>query len=111
MEIIVSSSHELLVFGFAVGVLSRVRRAEVLSSLDRIRGEEVLDNVVACADVWCQFEGLEVHEALCLNEVEVLSRVEVLLVWLFREQEVVVWSVVLVVIVLRDPFVDRVFLL
>ena len=72
--------------------------------------EKVFDNIVSSSYVWCKFKLLKVDEALCLDKLEILRCVEVLLVWSFSEVKLIVWSIVLVIIILWD-FVSEVSLL
>ena len=72
--------------------------------------EKVFDNIVSSSYVWCKFKLLKVDETLCLDKLEILRCVEVLLVWSFSEVKLIVWSIVLVIIIL-GYFVSEVSLL
>ena len=80
------------------------------SLVDCVVLKKVFDNIVSSSYVWCKFKLLKVDETLCLDKLEILRCVEVLLVWSFSEVKFVVWSIVLVIIILGD-FVSEVSLL
>ena len=72
--------------------------------------KEVFNNIVSSSNVWCKFKLLKVDEAFCLDKLEILRCVEVLLIWSFSEVKLVVWSIVFVIIILGD-FISEVSLL
>lgn len=73
--------------------------------------EEISHCIVSSANIWSQLECFQVCEALGLDEVEVLAAIEILLIWFLREEQIVVWAIVLIIIILWDPIVNRVLLI
>ena len=68
--------------------------------------EEVFDHIVAGAHIGSKLELLEVDQALCLDELQVLGSVQVLFVLSLCEVKFVVRSVVLIVVALQDVVVQ-----
>ena len=80
------------------------------SLLNLIMTEEVFHNIVTSADVWSKFELFQIDQTLGLDKFQVLRRVEVLLIWSLREVKFVIWSVILIVVVLRNIVVKSALL-
>ena len=82
------SVHSLL--WEAVVIISRMGCFLVQPRLDLVMAEEVFDHIVAGAHIGSKLELLEVDQALCLDELQVLGSVQVLLVLSLCEVKFVV---------------------
>ena len=67
---------------------------------------EVLDDSVSCADVRCQFEGFKIHQRFCEDEVHVFLRIQVFLFRPWLNVQVKIWTVILIVVILRDAIIQ-----
>lgn len=61
-----------------------------------------METYVLYAHVGCLLEGFQVLEALCLHEVQVLFAVQVLFVWARFKVKIVVRTVIVIVVILRQ---------
>ena len=106
-----SSLRESCAFWYSMVVLLWMGSSHQLSLLNCIRCEEVADNIVTSSYVGRQLECFKIGEALCLDEIQIFLGVEVLLIRLFIEVQVIVRAIILIIVVLRDSAVNRVFLI
>jgi hypothetical protein len=68
--------------------------------------KEVLNHVVACPNVWSQLKSFKASQTLCLYEIYILTSVLILLVCPFCKVKIIVRSIILIVIVLRDAIAE-----